>query len=121
MVEDFGLPTPSQCYFDEVFGWYHVPNETRYWTFSPRKRQWDVKVEETRATKLITAPASWTAKDRSDVWRKLKDLSFLTPPSLPRNPAKKVSKKPFVYDGWFFAWTFIPELRRWELAPLDKR
>lgn len=121
MMEDFGLPTPSQSYFEEVFGCYHVLDETRYWTFDPINRLWDVKVEENRPAKLIAAPASWTAKDRKDVWKRLRDLSYFAPPSLPRDPTRKMTGKPFVYDGWLFAWTFLPELRRWELAPLDKR
>jgi len=36
MVEWWGLPIPTECEHEEIFGWYHVDDDTRYWAYNPQ-------------------------------------------------------------------------------------
>lgn len=119
MLEAFGLPTPASSEIAEVFGWYHVGNGPRYWHFDPQKQLWDVKSERTLHSKVAPC-ANWSDKERGEIASALAELNMMEPPRFPDKAEDKVWEPPFLFGPYMFAWVFVPELKRWSLAPLGK-
>lgn len=119
MIEAFGLPVPASEEMAEVFGGYHVGNGPRYWHYDPHKQLWDVKSESTLNARVAPS-ASWDEKERGEIARALSELDSMGSPPFPENTEQKASEPPFIYGSYVFAWTFVPELKRWSLAPLGR-
>lgn len=119
MVEAFGLPVPASEEMAEVFSGYHVGSGPRYWHYDPLKKLWDVKSEAILNSRVAPS-SSWDEKERGEIARALADLDLMSPPTFPENTEQKASEPPFIYGSYIFAWVFLPELKRWSLAPLGK-
>lgn len=119
MVEEFGLPTPTNPEMAEVFGDYHVGNGPRFWKFDPQKQAWDVKSERTLYS-TVAPCAGWTKDERFEIAHALAGLRMMATPPFPENVDQKIWEPPFIHDSCIFAWVFLPELKRWEIAPIGK-
>ena len=119
MIEAFGLPTPASSEIAEVFGGYHVGNGPRFWHFDPHKQLWTVRSERTLHSR-IGPSKSWNDEERAEIASALSDLSMMEPPRFPDNVDEKASEPPFLFGSYVFEWTYLPELKRWSLAPLGK-
>ena len=124
MVEAFGLPENLQRYYPEVFGAYHVNDDTCYWEFSPITNVWDVKVcgnyDLRDCEQTVEKCSFWTEEERLDIEEKLRSLAFLPRPSTPKNPGNWRSRPQFVYEGWVFSWKFNQRESRWQLEPMGR-
>ena len=124
MVEAFGLPNASDPHYEEIFGWYHVIDDTCYWSYHPAMRVWDVKVcpagYDPRASEVAASPF-WTEAERLELQEKVNALAFLPTPAVPKKRGKAPSLAPFLYEGWLFRWKFDQASKRWEIAPLGRR
>lgn len=114
MEQAFGLPTPSQRRWPEVFGFYHFENKTRYWEYHPERDCWRVLSYSKTADCARSQPAHSTSCGE------LQSLCLLPPPELPRSSDTPVPTQPFVYAGWLFAWVFVPPLQKWHLAKVSR-
>ncbi|WP_150291713.1 hypothetical protein [Sphingobium estronivorans] len=125
MVEAFGLPNPSDPHYEEIFGLYHVIDDTCYWSYHPATQVWDVKVcsdyDPRDFDAEVASSPCWTEAERLQVQEKVRDLSFLPRPALPKKRGKVPNLLPFLYEGWLFTWKFDRNLKRWEIAPLARR
>ncbi len=125
MVEAFGLPKATDPHYEEIFGWYHVTDDTCYWSYHPATRVWDVKVcgeYDERDSDVILGPSPlWTEADRSLLQEKMRALAFLPRPKKPKKGDKARKHVPFLYEGWLFSWNFDRDAKRWEIAPLGRR
>lgn len=119
MTEEFGLPTPTNSEISEVFGDYHVGNGPRFWFFDPQKQLWDVISERTLHS-TVAPCANWDEQERSEIARVLVGLDMMATPPFPEETEQKIWQPPFIHAAYIFAWVFLPELKRWSLAPLGK-
>ena len=124
MVQEFGLPKTSNRLYEEIFGWYHVMDETCYWSFHPTTQVWDVKVsdQDRREDYELTVPQSplWSETERLDLEEKLKALAYLPQPFNPKKKGKWLSRAPFLFEGWLFAWTYNVVRERWRISPIGR-
>lgn len=119
MEEAFGLPTPTNPEVVEVFGFYHVGNGPRFWKFDPQKQLWDVISERTLGS-TVAPCANWDEDERDEIARVLAGLDMMGTPPFPEEMERKIWEPPFIHESCIFAWVFLPELKRWSLAPLGK-
>jgi hypothetical protein len=123
MLEAFGLPTPADPQMKEAFGWYHCgtgeDEGPKYWFFDPSTTAWSVNKGGSRLTPFPYS--AWCDADRIEAGEKQSQLSMMAPPQKPADVSVPAQSSPFLYEGWLFAWFFFPELKRWELAPLERR
>lgn len=120
LVQTLGLPTVTDPLHVELFG-YHYIDTLIHWAFDPVTQAWDVKRERARPGIDLLPCDLWTDEEGREVSAKIALLNNMAAPPFPADVRKKLTEPPFLYEGWLFAWTFIPELKRWELAPLGKR
>lgn len=125
MVEGFGLPNASDPHYEEIFGWYHVSDDTCYWSYHPATQSWDVKIcrdydRRDSDVKLASSPF-WREAERLELGEKVRALAFLPRPALPKKRSKAPNLVPFLYEGWLFTWKFDRDSKRWEIAPLARR
>ena len=125
MVEAFGLPKASDPHYEELFGWYHVLDDTCYWSYHPATQVWDVKVccEYDQRDTDITIETSplWTEEDRLQLQDKVRALAYLPRPKMPKNREMVRSHVTFLYEGWLFTWKLDRGAKRWEIAPLSRK
>lgn len=119
MIDAFGLPTPASSEIAEVFGWYHVGNGPRYWHFDPHKQLWHVRSERTLHSRVGPC-TSWNDQERTEIASALAELNMMEPPRFPDKPDDRMAEPPFLFGSYMFAWLYVPELKRWSLAPLGK-
>lgn len=119
MVEAFGLPTPTNPKVAEIFGDYHVGSSPRFWKFDPQKQLWDVKSERTLYS-TVAPCADWTDDERDEIAHAMVALNMMEAPPFPEKTEQKIWEPPFIHESCIFAWVYLPELKRWSLAPLGK-
>ena len=115
--EHWGLPTPHDASRREVFGDYGAPSGGGFLRYDPTTAGWD-RLEEDTSIGLFAC--DWPIEDQLEVSMLIESLKPYRPSAYPDNRSQKASQPPFLYQGWTFAWVFVPELRRWELAPLGR-
>lgn len=120
MLGWFGHPNPTETQHTEVFGWYHADNETRYLAYDPVDGSYDVLTSDNQWLYPVLS-GEWEEDDLEEIRQCLDSLQFLPRPSFPDDLTVVSRSDPFAYEGWLFAWFFVPELRRWELGVLERR
>lgn len=113
IVERFGLPEVTSRHEDEVFGSYPADGERlAFLRYSPANERWDVFADP--------APGddAWVSNEQIEL-AFIQALEERLRPPPPEDRSRRVQREPFVYSGGRYAWTFLPELRRWAVAPLD--
>jgi len=120
MVQYFGLPNPTEREYEEIFGWYHADGDTRYWAYNPQTTAFHIVSTDGQWIRPELA-GEWGEADLEEIRQKMDSLQFLPRPPLPDDPTIAVRGEPFAYEGWLFAWFFVPELRRWELGTIERR
>lgn len=120
MAQWFGLPEPRERDYEQVFGWYHAADDTRYWVHNPRDGSFRVVTSDGQWMRPTLA-GDWEEDDLEGIRQHMDSLQFLSRPPLPDDLAGKHQSDPFTYEGSLFAWFFVPELRRWELGVLERR
>jgi hypothetical protein len=121
LEEAFGLPTPSDSKYEEIVGAYHLEDGAKYWMFNSGSATWRVVGEDGSWHRHKLVATDWSENEKTEVAKIMNDLCFMAPPQAPSSPLTSARSAPFAYRGWLFAWFFFPELRRWELAPLERR
>lgn len=113
MMDSFGLPELTPSEEPELVGPYHFEGQTHFWHYNPRHNVWSVLSEEDPREKLaphLEGEARRTLVDRFEA------LHWLPRPQSCSTPSELTPGETFVFSGWRFAWFWIPELGRWELA-----
>jgi hypothetical protein len=117
LIEQFGMPTVQDEGYDELVGPYSVYDDSGYLKYSAATRTW-YKVEETvRDGGALMPFDGMRAEERDDVWTLISMANHAPPKRFPADTSKATLLNPFVYQGRLLAWMFVPELKRWELAP----
>lgn len=105
--KEWGLPTPQNPREREIVGPYHADGARGYLLYEPDNGSW----------------GAFTANDGRRDWPSAELINFLDgsyPTSLPTDLDREARDPSFTYEGYRFAWVFIPVLKRWELAPLGR-
>lgn len=116
MEREWGRPVPADNKYEEWFGFYHIDDETRFWSYTPQTQTWRVK-SETDKRHFI---GDFSDEDRKKIEEDMAVLAWC-PPADPEDPTIPAQTLPFVHEGWLYAWYFFPELKRWHIAPVGKR
>lgn len=114
LVDVAGLPDVTHQLEDEVFGPYQFEGGTTFLRYRSSDDAWDVLVDVVVPDEH-DAEISWEEEEAN-----IRACLEQGPrPALPADLSRKVQAEPFVFVGSRYAWTFFPELRRWELASLS--
>lgn len=117
MEKTWGRPTPMDQQYEEWFGWYHIEDDSRYWSYTPQTQTWRV-ISATYDRHPVGA--EFSDEDRKQIGKDMKILADC-PPDDPEDPGVRAEMPPFLHNGWLYAWYYFPELKRWEIGLLGKR
>lgn len=113
-LEDaFGLPELPSKTENHVFGPYQLGGESLFWRYNASTQVWSVASATSAAYTpyLEVEPAVHERLiDTMEVLRSLPRPGFCSTPNV------TVRGEEFTFNGWRFAWYWLAELGRWELA-----
>lgn len=115
--EHWGLPTPRDASRREVFGGYSAQTCGGFLLYDPTTEGWD-RLDEDTSIGLFAS--DWRIEDQLKVSMLMESLEPYRPSAYPDDRGRTVRQPPFLHQGWEFAWVFVPELKRWELAPTGR-
>ncbi len=113
MEEAFGLPSLTDPAASEVFGPYKLEGDTLFWSYDGERAAWDVVEAETPYDRIHLDREVAVHEAVVDRFEQLRELPR---PSFSSTPNVLHRGESFVFNGWRFAWYWIPPLARWELA-----
>jgi hypothetical protein len=119
IVRTTGMPTPRYEMEDEIIGPYKHDNQEGFLKYHAGESAWSwINCDE--PIPGIAEMPGVQGDSLLELREALYTLSSLTPMELPDDRTKLIMGEAFTYAEWRFAWAFVPELKRWELAPLGR-
>ena len=113
----FGIPTPQDAGTDEVFGPYLGSSGEGFLVYNGKRGDLSYRGMCDCTTPLLASADIYQDADREQIVEMIHELRSTAPTYVPAQKGITVGR-PFFYERWQFAWLFVPELQRWELAPL---
>ncbi len=119
IVELVGMPEPSKQTSDELIGPYMLGCRSGFVMYHADDASWSW-VSGSRMFVNSDDIDGLTEENRLKMIEVFDEVKEYPPIALPEDRSKVTLGRPFICNDWRFAWAFMPELKRWELAPLGR-
>lgn len=106
------LPCLKDENCSEIFA--RDPQGSRHY-YDAETKLWSRK-EDSSAENILLS--DWSSDQEFEALMIMEDLCLMAPDSFPSDCTKISRQAAFIYQDWKFYWVFVPELRRWSLAPV---
>jgi hypothetical protein len=117
LVEEFGLPAPTQGKYREIVQCYHWDDGPLFHVYDPKSMSWRVwGAGDSFAGEEITNGRDFSLEELEHYGSM---IALLAPPETPSPGTLAAASELFVHAGWLFRWRYLAQ-GAWRLIPITR-